>query len=205
MERRARLHVLVGAGRAAVAAAVCLAGLGVGASNVPPAQAAVFMTRDQALAQAFPRARIEKQTFVLEPAQTRAVEKRAKAKLPSRIVTTYDAWVGDSLVGMAFIESRILRSMPGIFMVVVAPDTTVTRVDVLAWHEPPDFLPTKGWFNQFRGQKLDSRLALGRDIRRLAGATLSARDVTDCTRIALALFEWRRTPAQAAPPPGRRD
>ena len=160
-----------------------------------PCRAAVYLTQAQALAEAFPGARCERRSFALTPEQARAVESRARVKLPSRLVTAYAAWRGDTLAGTAFFESRTVRTMPGVFMVVVAPDTTVTRVEVLAFHEPPDYQPPARWLGTFAGRGLDDRLWPGRGVHHLAGATLSARAVTESTRLALALYEAVVVPA----------
>jgi Na+-translocating ferredoxin:NAD+ oxidoreductase RnfG subunit len=164
----------------------------------PPCGAAVFLTQAQALAEAFPRARCERRSFALTPEQARAVESRARVRLPSRLVTAYAAWRGDTLAGAAFFESRTVRTMPGVFMVVVAPDTTVARVEVLAFHEPPDYQPPARWLAGFAGRGLDDQLWPGRGLHHLAGATLSARAVTESTRLALALYETVVAPAIVA-------
>ncbi len=159
------------------------------------AGAAVYLTQPQALEQAFPGARVERTALFLTPGQAKSVEQRARVKLGSRLATAYVAWRGDTLQGTAFFDSRVVRTMPAVLMVVVAPDTTVARVDVLAFHEPPDYQPTPRWLGLFPRRRLDDQLWPGRAIRNLSGATLSARAVTEATRLALALYELTVAPA----------
>jgi len=169
-----------------------------------PCAAVTYATQPQALAEAFPRARVERRTFALTPGQARAVEARARVRLPSRLITAYPAWRGDTLAGAAFFESRVIRTMPGVFMVVVAPDTTIGRVEMLAFHEPPDYAPPERWLGRFPRRRLDDRLWPARDLPTLAGATLSARAVTESARLALALYETVLVPALAgAATPGK--
>jgi Na+-translocating ferredoxin:NAD+ oxidoreductase subunit G len=153
------------------------------------------MTQPQALAQAFPGARIERKSFFLTSVQVAAIQQRARAKLGSRIVAAYVAWRGDSLQGVAFFDTRVVRTMPAVLMVAVGPDTTVARVDVLAFHEPPDYLPTARWLGIFRGLRPDDRLRPGRSVRYLSGATLTTRAVVDVTRLALVTYESVVRPA----------
>jgi Na+-translocating ferredoxin:NAD+ oxidoreductase RnfG subunit len=153
------------------------------------------MTQPQALAEAFPGARIERKAFILTDAQVKAVQQQARAKLSSKIVTEYVAWRGDSLQGAAWFDTRTVRTMPAVLMVVVAPDRSVTRVDVLAFHEPPDYRPSPRWLAQFPGQRLDDRLRPGGGIRFLSGATFTTRSVVDATRLALALYDELVAPA----------
>jgi len=201
MERVRRLPVLAAVSRARrsdpgtrrhgavlcmlVALALCIAAL----LGPRAARAVVFMTRDQALAQAFPGARIERRAFVLTEAQVAALEARARVRAQTRLVTAYLAWHGDTLRGTAFFDSRTVRTMPGVFMIVVAPDSTLTRVDVLAFHEPPEYQPPARWLGLLGRHRLDDRLWPERDIRTLSGATLSTRAVTEATRMALACWE----------------
>ena len=181
---------------------VALLALAALAGDPVPCAAVTYLTQPQALAEAFPRARVERRTFALTAAQARAVERRARVQLPSRLITAYPAWRGDTLAGTAFFESRTIRTMPGVFMVVVAPDTTITRIEVLAFHEPPDYRPTARWLGGFARRRLDDRLWPARDLPTLAGATLSARSVTESARLALALYETVLVPALAGAAPG---
>jgi len=159
------------------------------------AGAAVYMTQSEALAQAFPEARLERRPFFLSSQQARDVERLARVKAPSKLITTYLAWRGDTLQGTAFFETRVVRTMPAVLMVVIGPDTTVARVDVLAFHEPMDYLPGSRWLGLFPKRKLDDRLWPGRSIRNLSGATLTTRAITESVRLSLALFEKVVAPA----------
>ena len=146
------------------------------------------MTREQAVAQAFPGARTRACTWVLTEAQAKAIEQRAQVKLTTRLLSATLAARGDTLLGAAFFDARRVRTMPAVFAVVVAPDTTVARVDVLAFHEPPDYRPPARWLALFGRRKLDDRLWPRRDIHALSGASLTTRAVTEAVRVALAAY-----------------
>ena len=115
-----------------------------------PARGAVYLSRDQALALAFPQARTEAMSWVLTDAQTRSVAQRAKVKVRSKLLAATAGFRGDTLAGVAFFDSRTVRTMPGVFMIVVAPDTTIARIDVVAFHEPPDYRPPARWLGLIR-------------------------------------------------------
>ncbi len=159
-----------------------------------PATAAT-PSREQALAEAFPGARIETRNLVMTDAQLAQVRSAARVPVRSKIVSAYLAWRGDTLAGAAFFDSRTVRTMPAVFLVVVAPDTTIERVEVVAFHEPPDYRPPARWLGLFRRHRLDDGLWPRRDIRNLAGATLSARAATESARLALALYQTLVAPA----------
>ena len=189
MERRARLHVLIAA---AVLAALPAAGAVAHAEDRAPPR-----SREQALAEAFPGARIESRSWALTAAQLERVRKIARVPVTSKLTSASLAWRGDTLAGTAFFDARTVRTMPALFLVVVAPDTTIERVEILAFHEPPDYRPPNRWLALFRRHRLDDRLWPRRDIRNLAGATLSTRAVTESTRLALALYQTLVAPELA--------
>jgi Na+-translocating ferredoxin:NAD+ oxidoreductase RnfG subunit len=66
---------------------------------------------------------------------------------------------------------------------------------VLAFHEPPEYLPTDRWIGQFPGRKLDDDLKLGAGIQGITGATLSTQAMTSGVRRALALVAVLFQPA----------
>lgn len=161
-----------------------------------PARAAVFLAKDEALALAFPGAeRVEERTFILTDAQKADVEKRARAKLETQLWTIYVGWKGTEVQGYAIIDTHNVRTLPETFMAVIDPNGSLRRVDVLAFHEPPEYLPTERWFGQFPGRGLDDDLKLGAGIQGITGATLSAQAMTSGVRRALALVAVLFQPA----------
>jgi hypothetical protein len=165
-------------GGMALAMLACIAG--------PGARAATLTPLDEALAHAFPGARIEPHTLALSPADVKAVEKRAHARCEARLVTAYVAWRGDTLAGAAYTDRRVVRTREALLMTSVAPDTSIARIDVLAFFEPPDYRPTERWLERFHGARAGAALAPGRDVPPLAGASLTSRAVSESARLALA-------------------
>ena len=153
-----------------------------------PARAAVLLAKDEALALAFPGAdRVEERTFIMTDGQKEEVERRSRAKLETQLWTIYVGWKGGEVQGYAIIDTHNVRTLPETFMVVIEPKGTLRRVDVLAFHEPPEYLPTERWIGQFPGRVLDDDLKLGAGIQGITGATLSAQAMTSGVRRALAL------------------
>lgn len=153
-----------------------------------PARATVFLAKDEALALAFPGAdRVEERTFILTDAQKEDVERRARAKLETQLWTIHVGWKGTEVQGYAIIDTHNVRTLPETFMAVMEPNGSLRRVDVLAFHEPPEYMPTDRWIGQFPGRKLDDDLKLGAGIQGITGATLSAQAMTSGVRRALAL------------------
>lgn len=163
---------------AALAAAVLVAA---------PLAAAVRLTTDEALALAFPGCEVERRTVFLDPARRAAAREAAGVEVTSAIVHPYEATCGGERAGTAYFDAHRVRTLPETLMVVVGPAGEVHRVEVLSFDEPPDYLPRQAWYRQFEGHALDRDLALGRGIRGVTGATLTARATAAAVRRVLAL------------------
>jgi len=171
-------------------AAIAAAAL-IGAASPRPAAAAVLMTRDQALAAAFPAgAAVERQTSFLTDAQIAKARGLAGPgiEIASALVTRYVARdASGKLVGTAYFDTHRVRTLEETLMVVIGPEGKASRVDVLAFGEPPEYQPKKGWLDQFRGRGLDDELSVKRGIHGITGATLSSQAATDAVRRVLAI------------------
>ncbi len=149
----------------------------------------VFMNRDEALALAFPGCKVERKTAYLDPQHVERVKELAKLEYDSTVAYTYHATKEGKWVGTAYFDTHRVRSMRETMMIVVQPDASVGRIEVLSFGEPVEYIPRERWYGQFTGHKLDGDLFLGRDIRGVTGATLTAVATTNCSRRVLALHQ----------------
>ncbi len=154
------------------------------------AQAKFFMNQTDALAKAFPGAsRVERQTAFLTADQVKAIEAASRTKVDSSIVTYYTGFQGESKLGAALFDTRVVRTMPMTYMTVIRPDGTIAFVEVLAFHEPEDYLPRFSWLNLFRNKRLSANLRLRQDIPNVTGASLTSLAISDGIRQMLATYE----------------
>lgn len=159
-----------------------------------------LLSLDEALALAFPGCAVERTTVYLTGAEAARAGELAGEPLPSAIVHPYRAARDGAPCGTAYFDTHRVRTLAETLMVAVTPAGEIARIEVLAFAEPPDYLPRVEWYAQFPGRALDEDLALRRAIRPVAGATLTARATTDAARRALALH---RALAERAPAAGR--
>lgn len=153
-------------------------------------EAKVFYAKQEALEIAFPEADdVETKSFFLTAEQVERVQTLAHAPLDAKVVAFYIGRKGGTVLGYAFIETHIVRTLPETFLIVVSPDGTVQRLLTLAFYEPQEYLPTERWIAQFDQQPLSPELQLQRDIHGISGSTLTARAVTRGVRKVLALFQ----------------
>ena len=154
-------------------------------------EAQVYLTQEQALKLAFPDSAtvVERKTLFLTDDQVKEIQAQAKAKVESKLVTYYAGKNTEGVDGYAFFEINIVRTMPETFMVVVNPNGAVRFVEILAFYEPPDYLPTKRWFELYKEKELNKDLWVKRGIPNISGATLSSNAITAGVRKALATFK----------------
>jgi hypothetical protein len=176
VESGPRLSVLSGA---------LLAGLLLAA---PPVSAKLYQRRDAALQRVFgTAARLEPRTAYLTPAQVEEVRRLARARFETPRLTYWEASHGDSLLGRAYLDTHPVRTLSATLLVAVGPDGAVRAVEVLAFHEPEDYLPPAGWLRTLVGRRLSEHLRPGDAVDGISGATLSARAFTEAVRRSLAL------------------
>jgi hypothetical protein len=159
-----------------------------GGDTAPPA-ARVFLTVDEALKLAFPGCRVERRTAFLTPEQLARARKLAGVEIPGALLAYYVATRDGRPAGTAYFDTHRVRTLPETVMVVVDPTSQVTRIEVLSFREPEDYLPRGAWYGQFTGRKLDPELDLKRGIHPVTGATLTARATTAAVRRVLALHQ----------------
>jgi len=164
----------------------------------------VFLSPEEALALAFPECTLERGLEVLSEAERERAEELAGARLSSRTVRPYRALHEGKTMGTAYFDAHRVRSKNEVLMLVVGPDGRVTRLEVLAFAEPLEYLPKAAFYAQFVGKSLDAELELDHGIRRVAGATLSARAATEAARRVLAVHRVLAERSLPEPSPGSR-
>ncbi len=153
----------------------------------PFVRAEVILSEQAALARAFPGAQIERRALYLTPPQVSAVQKAARSKLPSAVVTVFVARREGRFTGRAVLDTHVVRTLPETVLTVIEPDGRLRAAFVLQFGEPPDYLPRERWLTTLAGRGLDDDLWPGRGVRRVTGATLTVDAITQAVRRALAL------------------
>jgi electron transport complex protein RnfG len=167
-------------------------GLVLCALGLVPSRAYAQMSREEALAAAFPGAQIRRVQLFLSPEQQQQVAARSGADVPSGLVARYVATSGGSIVGRAYIDTHTVRTKRESLLISLDAAGRVRRIDVTAFLEPREFQAPEAWLRQYRDRALQDDLAVNRAIRPIAGATLTARAVNEAVRRVLAIDELLR-------------
>ena len=155
-----------------------------------PCHAKIFMTQDEALHKAFlAPSKIERKTLYLSDEQVVQIQALSQTKVDSHIYTYYVGQSSSGVSGYAFFDTQIVRTMPATYMVVITAAGDVSHVDILAFHEPDDYLPRAAWLKLYEGKKLDDRIRLRRGIPNVTGASLTCQAINEGVRRLLAVYD----------------
>lgn len=150
------------------------------------------LSRDEALAAAFPGSDVRPEQVFLTPTQVKEVAARASVDPPSALVARYLATRGGAGVGRAYIDTHTVRTKQESLLISLDTAGRVLRVDVTAFLEPPEYRAPEPWLRQYTGRGLNEDLAVNRIIRPIAGATLTAHAANAAVRRALAIDQVLR-------------
>ncbi len=135
--------------------------------------------------------RIEKKSLLLTSEQAKTVAKLAKLKLGTKIYKTFRAFKDDKLLGHGILVLHKVRSKNTAVLSIITPDGRLKTIEIVAFNEPIEYLPSKNWIEVLNNKKLSDSLTLGKDIPSITAATMSARAATNAARIALSIYEVR--------------
>jgi hypothetical protein len=164
----------------ALLAALCTAGLATGSKG-----SGKFLAPEEALRLAYPGAELERHTAYLTGEQKVRIEAACKGDLERSTVPFYTLHRDGKLLATAYLDTHIVRTKRETLMVVVGSDDNVSRLELIAFGEPREYIPRDSFYEQFPGRPLDE-LSLKRGIRGVTGATLTVRATTEAARRALA-------------------
>jgi Na+-translocating ferredoxin:NAD+ oxidoreductase RnfG subunit len=154
-----------------------------------PSLATVFYSKEEAFELAFGAgAGVETLPVFLTDEQINEVEHTAKVKLESKLFTFYQGKNRDQIVGYAALESHTVRTQAETILIVLSPDGELIRVEMLAFHEPPEYQPPAHWFEKLYRRK-PAEFYLNQGVDGISGATLSSRAALDSVRKVMSIFQ----------------
>jgi hypothetical protein len=160
----------------AVAVAICVTDAG-----------ASQLSREEALALAYPGATFAAERLFLTAEQMTAASAQAGVVVETSLLARYTASKDGAIVGRAYVDTHTVRTKKESLLISLDAGGSVRRVDVVAFLEPPEYHAPAGFLDQFNRRRLQDDVRLNRAIRPVAGATLTANAVTDAVRRVLAI------------------
>ena len=131
---------------------------------------------------------ITKKNILLSKQRTKTIQEQAQVKLESKIFRIFKAEKDNKVLGFGVLVNRKVRSKNAVVIYLISKNSILKSIEVIAFNEPIEYLPSKTWNSQFENVATDKMLKSGTDIPTITGATLSARALTDGSRIAFAIY-----------------
>ena len=145
------------------------------------------INREQALASIYPGAEIRAERIFLTSAQVTQARQSSGVDVPSSLIARYIAVRDGQVVGRAYIDTHVVRTLRESLLICLDTLGRVRRIEVTAFLEPPEYQVPGWWFDQFTGKGLTDDLRLHRAIRPIAGASLTAKATADAARRVMAI------------------
>jgi len=143
---------------------------------------------DAIIASIYPNVtKIEKKSALITKKELALIQKQAKTKIRSKLIRYYLIY-HDGKTDIAIVSTQKVRTKKAAILYFIQ-DGAIAHIEILAFGEPPEFIPSKKWLEQFSGKNASSKLRVGEDIAAKSGATLSAKSVTNGAKTALAIYE----------------
>lgn len=132
--------------------------------------------------------KIEPKSLILSSAQFKQIRNMAKAAIDTKVYRYYTILSDTKKIGVAVLITRKVRSKKATVLYAFDKTGILRFSEIMAFGEPPEFIPSKIWMSQLQQQKPSAKLTVGKDIPTISGATLSARSITQSARVARAIY-----------------
>ena len=182
------------AGRRAASALIVWLVLAGGAASGQPG----VIARQEALNAVFAGATITGDRVYLTAEQAERIAEISREEIRTRIYARYVARRDGVVVGRAYVDTHVVRTKRESLLISLEADGRVRRIDVTAFLEPPEYVPSDRWRRQYYERPLGDDIAIHRAIRPIAGGTLTTYAVNGAVRRVLALDQVLQ-----GRPPGR--
>lgn len=165
--------------------------LAIGSLWLSPLVAEEYMTENQALKLAFPKAdEFDLHRMIATKTQRDDLAERLGVRLPSRFFKYYRCKQGGKLIGRAIVDEAPGKYHPFGYLLAVDPAHKVRSVEILNYHEKYGFEVKQDSFkDQFKGHSPTDSKHLERDIRIIAGATISCQSLIESIKRQLIYLE----------------
>jgi len=156
---------------------------------VLPLSAKILISPIEAMKNSYgSQSKVIKKNIMLSKNQAKNIQASAKVKLKSKIFRTFKAIKDKKTLGYGVLINRKVRSKNAVVLYIISKESTLKGIEIIAFNEPHEYIPSKKWISQFENITTDKKLNIGREIPTITGATMSARSITDGSRVAFAIY-----------------
>lgn len=155
-----------------------------------PASAQMLLSPTDAMLKNYGnKSKISEEVVALTPSLVQKIQESSSVKVEAKKIQLFKATQDGKTIGYGILLNRKIRSKNGVVLYLISKDATLKAIEVIAFNEPLEYIPSKTWMAQFENVKADTSLTLAKNIANITGATLSAKSFVDGSRIALAFYD----------------
>lgn len=132
---------------------------------------------------------VDQQNIILSEVQVQQLSKASQQTIETKLYRLYIAKNEAKTLGYGVLLNKKVRTKTAISLYLIGIDGKIKSIEIVAFNEPIEYLPAKTWLDGFDNKSGSNTLRLNQDIPTVSGATLSARAITDGSRIALSLID----------------
>lgn len=134
------------------------------------------------------KSKIVEDSIILSAAEAKKIQELSGVKLDSKIFKVFKALQDGKAIGYGVLINRKIRSKNGVVLYLISSESVLKGIEVIAFNEPMEYVPSKKWISQFENIETNKPLALSKDIPTITGATLSAKSFVDGSKLAFAFY-----------------
>ncbi len=155
----------------------------------PPLSAEVLISPVDAMKYAYGQnSEVIQDNILLSSEQESKISQEAQTVLDTKIFKVFKAVTENKTLGYGILINKKVRSKNAVVLYMITRESVLKGIEIIAFNEPVEYLPSKEWNSQFQNIPTTKMLRLSKEIPTITGATLSARSVTDSSRVAFAFY-----------------
>lgn len=132
--------------------------------------------------------KITQEDLLITDANVLKIEQNAKTKLNTKSFKIFKAAKNGKNIGYGVLIDRKIRSKNGVALYMISADSTLKAVEIIAFNEPLEYIPSKKWISQLNNTQSQNIEKVLKDVPPITGATLSAKNIIDGSSIAFAIY-----------------
>lgn len=154
-----------------------------------PLSAEMIISPMEAMGQNYgKKSKISEEDILLTDIQAKKIQENSHVKLDGKNFKVFKAQLSGKTVGYGVLINRKIRSKNGVVLYLISSDSVLKGIEVIAFNEPAEYIPSKKWISQFNDIKSEKIDEASKNIPAITGATLSAKTFVDGSKIAFALY-----------------
>ena len=127
--------------------------------------------------------------ITLTKVQVRELQQVSQAKIDSAKVRFYVVSNDSKVEGYGVLVINRVRTKKAAILYLIDKDESIKGIEIVQFLEPSEYKPNNTWKALFTGKNLQDDLKSGHGIPTISGATMTARSISDASRIALAIVK----------------